>query len=485
MDLEKNNFNGVISLNEPRVDTPALEKPTSGFAKFGFSRNLNRALEASNFLTPTPVQEAAIPVGLEGRDVLACAQTGTGKTAAFLLPIISHLEKNLHDTALVVGPTREIIQQSTEAARVLLQFLPSIGVCSIIGGGRMDRQLKALQKRPRLIIGTPGRLNDFIARRKVNLSACRVIVFDEADRMLDMGFAPQIDQIIKFAPKERQTMMFSATIAPPVEKIARSYLKDAKFISVGPTETAPELLRQKVIITTLDKKEDVLRDELNKRKGSVLIFAQTQRRVEKLGYVLREYGYNAETIHGGRTQGQRFRALQSFRDGDVNILVATDVASRGLDIGTICHVINYDLSGNPEDFLHRVGRAARNGKEGDALTLLTQADFSEYRRIKKYMGDDCEIVGEFAHGSGHSGGGSKSGGRPRRFGGGGGGGARRKKFGTRAFGDRKPGGKPSGERNFSAPSGGGSRYAGKNKKHKQSQSQGPRPSRSFERSQPR
>lgn len=402
-----------------------ISTETRSFESFDLSPALKKSLSEASFETATPIQSATIPLGLERHDIIGCAQTGTGKTAAFLIPAITFLEKNPNDVALVMAPTREIVQQIADSARIFLKNHPEMRIATIIGGSRMDRQLNALARKPRLIVGTPGRLNDFLARRKLHLNTCHTLVLDEADRMLDMGFAPQIDIIIKALPKNRQSVMFSATMAPPVEKLAKTYLNNPKFVSVGQKETAPDALKQKVIITSVEKKEDLFIDELNARKGSILVFAETQRRVEKLCYKLRDFGFQAESIHGGRTQGQRFRALRAFRENEVNILVATDVASRGLDIGNIEHVINYDLPSNPEDFLHRIGRTARNGKDGDALTLVLPADYQEYKRIKKYL-KNCETIGEFEAGvefmpqmgsrrrRGGNGGG-------RRFGGGGGG----------------------------------------------------------------
>ncbi len=432
------------------------ETPGLLFSKFDLSEKLKKALLDAKFETATPIQQSCIPIGLAGHDLIGCAQTGTGKTAAFLLPLISHLEKNPNRTALIMAPTREIVHQISDATRIFLKYLPDMKVVTIIGGARMSSQLMGLARRPRIIVGTPGRLNDLIARGKIDLRNCQNLILDEADRMLDMGFAPQIDQIIKHVPTQRQTWMFSATMAGPVEKLAKTYLKSPQIISVGEKETAPDKLNQKVIVTSMDKKENDLMDELNLRKGSVLIFAQTQRRVEKLGYRLKDFGFSAEMIHGGRTQGQRFRALKLFKDGEVNILVATDVASRGLDIGNICHVINYDLPSNPEDFLHRIGRTARNGKDGDALTLVLPNEGEDFSKIKKYF-KNCEIVGHLPEYS--------------RGGGGGGGGFRKKRYGNssssnsggggRRFGSSS-GGSRSGSRSNSSSGGSrsGSRFGG-------------------------
>jgi superfamily II DNA/RNA helicase len=428
-----------------------ISTETRSFDSFELSPALKKSLAEASFENATPIQAATIPLGLERHDIIGCAQTGTGKTAAFLIPAITFLEKNPNDVCLIMAPTREIVQQITETARIFLKNHPEMRLATIIGGARMDRQLNALARKPQIIVGTPGRLNDFLARRKLHLNTCHTLVLDEADRMLDMGFAPQIDIIIKALPKNRQSVMFSATMAGPVEKLAKTYLNNPKFVSVGQKETAPDALKQKIIITSLEKKEDILLDELNSRKGSVLIFAETQRRVEKLCYKLRDFGFLAESIHGGRTQGQRFRALKCFKDGDVNILVATDVASRGLDIGNIEHVINYDLPSNPEDFLHRVGRTARNGKDGDALTLVLPADFHEYKRIQKYL-KNCEVIGAFEKGvefmpqmgsrrkRGGGGGGNRFSGGGRSFGGGGGGRSRS------SGGDSRSGGEGRGRR---------------------------------------
>lgn len=425
-----------------------IPNETRSFASFNLSPQLNKSLTDAKFDMATPIQTATIPLGLERHDIIGCAQTGTGKTAAFLIPAITFLEKNPNEIALVLAPTREIVYQIAETARIFLANHADIRVATIIGGSRIANQLNALAKKPRLIVGTPGRLNDFIARRKLHLNTCHTLIFDEADRMLDMGFAPQIDEIVKHVPKNRQTVMFSATMAPAVEKLAKTYLQNPKFVSVGQKETAVDALKQRVIITNVEKKESTLVEELTSKTGSVLVFAETQRRVEKLGYKLRDAGFRAETIHGGRTQGQRFKALKSFKDGNVNILVATDVASRGLDIGNIAHVINFDLPSNPEDFLHRIGRTARNGKDGDALTLVVQSDYSEFNRIKKYL-KNCTTTGEFEKGAAFL---PPS--NPRRRGGGGGGGRSRFARGPSSGGGQGGGG---GQRRRDSRSGGGQR----------------------------
>lgn len=445
---------------------------TRSFDSFELSSTLKKSLKEASFETATPIQAATIPLGLERHDIIGCAQTGTGKTAAFLIPAITFLENNPDDVALIMAPTREIVQQITESARVFLKNHPQMRIATVIGGARMDRQLNALARKPRIIVGTPGRLNDFIARRKIFLNTCHTLVLDEADRMLDMGFAPQIDTIIKVLPKNRQSVMFSATMAPAVEKLAKTYLQNPKFVSVGQKETAPDALKQKIIITSVEKKEDTLIDELNGREGSVLVFAETQRRVEKLCYKLRDFGFEAESIHGGRTQGQRFRALKSFREGEVNILVATDVASRGLDIGNISHVINYDLPSNPEDFLHRIGRTARNGKDGDALTLVLPADFQEFKRIKKYL-KNCETIGEFPEGVEFL---PQMGSRRRR---GGGGAPRGRSFGNsqRSFGRSSSFGRGNrDERSFRSET--SSRFAERSERSEQRPARNDRPERS-------
>jgi superfamily II DNA/RNA helicase len=354
-----------------------------------------KALERAEYKSPTPIQSGTIPQALQGVDILGCAQTGTGKTAAFLIPLIAHLQKNPSELGLVLAPTREIALQICESAKSLLRFSKGVYTAVLIGGSPMRPQIKNLQRGPKLIIGTPGRIFDHMMRGTLSMGACTFAVLDEADQMLDMGFAPQIDKILCETSKTRQTLMFSATMPPEIMKLSRKYLKSPESISVGEREKAVDTLKQKVLIVNPHDKETIFFKELSEMGDRpTLIFAQTQWKADELSEKLQHSGFRALSIHGGLSQGQRFYALKLFKSGQIQFLVATDVASRGLHIDNIENVVNYEVPLNPESFLHRIGRTARNGKEGMALTLVDNTDFQSFRRIKQYL-KNCEVVGEF------------------------------------------------------------------------------------------
>lgn len=384
------------------------------FSQLGISTDILKALERAAFKTPTPIQASTIPLALSGKDIVGCAQTGTGKTAAFLIPLIMYLQKNPKKMGLVLAPTREMAIQICESAKSLLRFNNTVHGCVLIGGSPMRQQITNLSRGPKLIIGTPGRVFDHIQRGTLNLASCEFLILDEADQMLDMGFAPQIEKIVGFTPKNRQTLMFSATMPPAIVKLMHRYLRTPEKISVGQRETAVDTLKQKVIITDAKQKESILKEEIAKRKGSILIFTQTQWKADLLADRLYEAGTSASSIHGGLSQSQRFTALRAFKTGHIQVLVATDVASRGLHIDNISHVVNFELPTCTESFLHRIGRTARNGKDGEALTLVGQEDFDAFRRVKPYL-KNCEIVGEFVPGARQNA--PRQGGRGRRFGG--------------------------------------------------------------------
>jgi superfamily II DNA/RNA helicase len=346
---------------------------------------LKQALEAMKFEKPTPIQAQAIPVALSGRDLIGCAQTGTGKTAAFSIPIVSRLLKNPRKSALILVPTRELAAQIADVLQSLLKFSPEISGALLIGGMSMKAQIKAIQRKPRIIVATPGRLVDHLNRGTISISSAEILVLDEADRMLDMGFAPQLNQILRFLPKSRQTLFFSATLPSDIEKLSARFLKDPARVTVGAVSQPVQSIQQSVVETTVAKKNDSLMDELNLRKGSVLIFARTQARTDRVARYLEQFGHPVTRLHGGRTQGQRNSAIAGFRDGRYRILVATDIAARGIDISHIAHVINYDLPQAPADYVHRIGRTARAGAEGQAVSLLTPEDRSQWREISRLI----------------------------------------------------------------------------------------------------
>jgi ATP-dependent RNA helicase DeaD len=357
---------------------------THDFNGFGLAPKLLQALARMQFTMPTPIQAAAIPLGMAGDDILGSAQTGTGKTGAFGIPLISRLMENPAAIALVMTPTREL---ATQVMATLEQIIPvqTIRTALLIGGESMHRQLRQLEHHPRVVVGTPGRINDHLARGTLKLNNARFLVLDETDRMLDMGFGPQIDKIIHYMPKERQTMMFSATLPDNIVKLSRKYLNNPKRIAVGSTTTPIVKIRQEMIKVSETDKYQHLLAELQTRAGSILIFVKTKYGTEKLARRLQKDQHQADAIHGDLQQRRRDRVIQGFRDKKYRILVATDVASRGLDIPHIEHVFNYDLPQVPEDYIHRIGRTARAGAEGSAVNFITSADHAKWNAIHRLM----------------------------------------------------------------------------------------------------
>ncbi|MFA6280474.1 MAG: DEAD/DEAH box helicase [Bdellovibrionales bacterium] len=357
---------------------------TQDFNSFGLPAKLLLALARMNFTTPTPIQEQTIPLALEGRDVLGSAQTGTGKTAAFGLPLIVHLMNNPEATALIMLPTRELATQ-VEAALLPMIPVPNIKTALLIGGDSMFKQLKQLSHMPRLIVGTPGRINDHLERKSLKLNHTDFLVLDETDRMLDMGFGIQIDKILTHVSSNRQTLLFSATLPANIVKLSSKYMRNPMRVAVGSTTTPAANIKQELVHTTDTDKYGHLLTQLEQRVGSVIIFVKTKYGTEKLAKKLNASEHKADCLHGDLQQRRRDRVTQSFRDKKYRILVATDVAARGLDIPHIEHVINYDLPQCPEDYIHRIGRTARAGAEGCALNLLTPADGSKWRAIHRLI----------------------------------------------------------------------------------------------------
>ncbi|MBK9040207.1 MAG: DEAD/DEAH box helicase [Bdellovibrionales bacterium] len=368
----------------------------STFQSMPFPAPLQKALKDLNFTEPTEIQSKAIPLALEGKDLIACAETGSGKTAAYGLPAIVSVLSDPKKNALFLVPTRELAQQVADVIRSLTIHTREVSSCTLVGGADIRRQLTSLKRGPRIVIATPGRLIDHLNRRSINLLSTGVLVLDEGDRMIDMGFAPQLDEILKFLPKQRQTVFFTATITAKVRKLAESYLHLPVSISAGQISRPVTTIKQSVIQTTLGEKNDKLLDELNQRKGSVIIFLKTKRKTDILAKFLKDYGHEVSLIHGGRTQGQRNQVIRGFREGKFRILCATDVAARGLDIPTIEHVINYDLPMVDEDYVHRIGRTGRNGASGEALTFVLPNEVRTWRVIaQKYriQGVDLPLGG--------------------------------------------------------------------------------------------
>jgi superfamily II DNA/RNA helicase len=347
--------------------------------------SLKNSLGKMNFTKPTPIQSMAIPPALDGKDILGTAQTGTGKTLAFSIPLINQLILDKNAFALVMCPTRELASQVMAAIKSIIGDKINIKTALLIGGEAMQKQLRQLGNRSRIIVGTPGRINDHLKRKSLNLSATKYLVLDETDRMLDMGFTPQIEMILKFVPKNHQTLLFSATLPQNILRISERYLNKPERISAGSTSAPIAKIKQETLQVYKENKYDQLIDQFLARKGSILVFVKTKRGADKMVKRLKEEGHSADAIHGDLRQSKRDRVINSFRKGLKRILIATDVAARGLDIPLIQHVINYDLPQVPEDYVHRIGRTARAGTEGSALTFLTSDDRSMWNSISKLI----------------------------------------------------------------------------------------------------
>jgi len=343
------------------------------FADFPFGAQLHHNIASKGYETPSAIQDQAIPFIIEGKDVIGLANTGTGKTAAFLLPIIERQSGiTLRPSVLIVAPTRELAQQIDEQFR---EFSKGLNLYStlIVGGVNIDRQIRDLKRRPHFIIGTPGRLKDLMQRRVLQLKNMTTLVLDEADRMLDMGFLPDIRQIVNEMPAERQTLFFSATITPEISALVNTFLKDPETVSVRTTETAEHVEQDVIEVRDKAHKLEVLTDMLsNKEYEKVLVFGETKFGVQRLSDHLDNSGIPSAAIHGNKNQSQRQRALKQFKDERVRVLVATDVAARGLDIPNVTHVINFDTPQTYEDYVHRIGRTGRGGASGRAHTFIDQ-----------------------------------------------------------------------------------------------------------------
>lgn len=361
------------------------ENKMNNFESLGLPESMIPALNNIHFMTPTPIQEQAIPVAMDGHDILGSAQTGTGKTAAFAIPMIAHLLANPQSSALILLPTRELAQQVLNAANQMLGQKSNINSALLIGGDSMIKQLQQLKRNPRIIVGTPGRINDHLLRRSLKLTNTNFLVLDETDRMLDMGFGIQLEQIAKFLPSERQTLMFSATLPKNIVTLSRKYLTDPVRIAVGSTTDVAANIKQELIKTTEASKYGDLMTQLKSRDGSVLIFVKTKFGAERLAIKLGKENQSADAIHGDLRQSKREKVISNFRQQKYRILVATDIAARGLDIPHIENVINYDLPQCPEDYIHRIGRTARAGAEGTAINLLTPKDAPKWKEIYKLM----------------------------------------------------------------------------------------------------
>lgn len=360
---------------------------SSPFDSYKLDESIKKSLSLLSFTKPTEIQAKTWPLLLEGKDLIGQSKTGSGKTAAFLVPTFQKFVKKPDSQALVLVPTRELALQVEEFAKKLASRESGLRlkVALVMGGASMGMQVRALSQRPHLIVATPGRLADHLDQGTVKLGHVETLILDEADRMLDMGFYPQIRGIIAKTPKTRQSILFSATFSFAIRKLAKEFMIDPTEVTVGEENPgAPVTIDQQIIETLVTNKNAVLMDELNKRKGSVLVFARTKVRTEKVATGLYRAGYSVDVIHGDRTMGQRRGAMERFKSGEVQILVATDVAARGLDISQVEHVINFDIPDQPEDYLHRIGRTGRAGASGHAVSFITPEDRTQWRLIEKY-----------------------------------------------------------------------------------------------------
>ncbi len=370
-------------------DNKPLQKVTtrmSTFTELPLSSSLQKKLAAAQFVTLTPIQESAIPPALEGRDVIGTAQTGTGKTLAFLIPLIEILNREpvRHTLALVLLPTRELAMQVHEQYEQLrTKTMPKAAL--VIGGVSEKAQIEGLRAGSGLVIATPGRLQDLMNRKFADLRHIKVLVLDEADRMLDMGFLPAIRRILAVLPQQRQTLCYSATLEQSVAGLVNDYMRDPVRVALGSVLKPAESVQLKAYEVRPGEKLDLLRQLLYSEKGQTLIFTRTKRGAERLAKELVRDGFNAAMIHGDRSQSQRNAALNGFQECRYQVLVATDIASRGLHVDDVAHVINYDLPKMAEDFIHRVGRTGRAGLQGLASTLVAGAEVLELRQIERTL----------------------------------------------------------------------------------------------------
>ena len=374
-----------------RILTSEISAEPTGFAKLGITGNLLKATAAAGFDMPKPIQEQAIPPFLAGQDILGIAQTGSGKTAAFSLPILTKIvglgTKRLPKTAraLILAPTRELAVQIEDTIKLLAKGL-HISTALVLGGVSRHSQVKKLAPGVDVLVATPGRLTDLVRERDLNLSETRWLVLDEADRMLDMGFINDVRRIAKATHKDRQTALFSATMPKEIEELAHGLLKDPVNVEVSPQGTTATEIKQSIVLARLKQKRKILSDMLaDEAMKSVIVFARTKHGADRVVRDLERDGFDAAVIHGNKSQNARQKALNGFRDGSVRILVATDIAARGIDVPGISHVVNFDLPDEAESYVHRIGRTGRNGADGIAITLVDPSENSKLRQVEKII----------------------------------------------------------------------------------------------------
>ena len=365
----------------------------TSFHALGLSEDLLHDLAAAGLVTPTPIQEQAIPPALAGRDIIGCAQTGTGKTAAFVIPIIERLTAGSkgQPRALILAPTRELALQILGTIEKLGKSR-RISATAIVGGADMQAQVRGLRQRPDILVATPGRLLDHMWNGTVLMSSLKFLVLDEADRMLDMGFAPQINQILDALPEERQTLLFSATLPTDLARLVQASINNPVRVMVTPPATTAEGVTQAVHYTSPTGKPDLLLSLLTADRDTALVFTRTKHRADRLGRLLDRAGHRVAVLHGGRSLSQRRSALEGFKRGTFRVLVATDIAARGIDVANIGHVINFDLPNCPEDYVHRIGRTARMKRTGRATSFVTGEDRQQLRDIERLLGQRVPLA---------------------------------------------------------------------------------------------
>lgn len=367
-------------MNNLTVPTPG---DSQGFNGLGLAPKLLEILKQKGFVTPTPIQQKSIPVAIAGQDVMGIAQTGTGKTLAFGLPMLQIIAKS-QKKGLVVLPTRELALQVNDSLQNIGKSF-GLKTAVLIGGESMGRQLMAVRKNPHVLIVTPGRLIDHLQQKSVQLNTIGILVLDEADRMLDMGFAPQLKQILNHVPKERQTMLFSATMPDEILSLASSYMKLPVRVEVAPAGTTAANISQEIYFIERQDKMSLLKKILTDYNGSALVFSRTKFGAKKIAKAVRDMGHTSAEIHSNRSLSQRIEALNGFKVGKYRVLVATDIAARGIDVSGIELVVNYDLPENPADYVHRIGRTARAGQSGHAISFATFDQRRDVRDIERLI----------------------------------------------------------------------------------------------------
>lgn len=364
----------------------AKTSPYMSFQEFGLAESVVHGVQSMGYVEPTPIQATAIPLVLAGRDVMGSAQTGTGKTAAFALPLLSMLEKHSGFRCLILEPTRELAAQVEEAFRYYARFM-DVEVGLIHGGVGFGSQREALRRGVDVIVATPGRLLDLMSEGDARLDHIQYLVLDEVDRMLDMGFLPQVRKIVEKCPKERQTLFFSATLPPEIAGLTKWVLRDPEVIEIGLRRSPAETVTHALFPVAKDQKYDLLVALLEKTQyQSVIIFSATKVMADRIAHQLKNSNHPVAVMHADRSQKERVEALEGFKSGKYEVLVATDVAARGLDVHGVSHVINFDVPGHPEDYVHRIGRTGRALQEGDAFTIFTAEDIDHVRAIERFIG---------------------------------------------------------------------------------------------------